>query len=56
MKADVLYLSNILECIEQIGLYVVEGKAVFLESRMIQDAVIRNFEVMGEAVKRISQG
>lgn len=55
MKDDRLYLSNILECIEWIESYVGEGKDTFLKSRMIQDAVIRNFEVMGEATKRLSQ-
>jgi uncharacterized protein with HEPN domain len=55
MKGDRLYLSNILECIEWIESYVDGGKDAFLQSRMIQDAVIRNFEVMGEATKRLSQ-
>ena len=31
-----------------------EGKKVFLESSMIQDAVIRNFEIIGEATKCLS--
>ena len=54
MSRDQLYLSNIVECIGQIEQYVVGGKEVFLRDRMVQDAVIRNFEVMGEAVKRLS--
>ncbi|MGF1571081.1 MAG: DUF86 domain-containing protein [Nodosilinea sp.] len=55
MRGDRLYLSNILECIGQIELYVTEGKDAFFQNRMSQDAVIRNFEVMGEAVKRLSE-
>ena len=56
MKNDRLYLSNIKECIEQIDFYTVDGKDVFLQRRMIQDAVIRNFEIIGEATKRLSVG
>ncbi|MBR8832388.1 MAG: hypothetical protein N5P05_001852 [Chroococcopsis gigantea SAG 12.99] len=54
MKGDILYLSNIEECIELIEAYTAGGKEVFLATRMIQDAVIRNFEVIGEATKRLS--
>lgn len=54
MKGDWLYLSNIVECIGQIEQYVAGGREVFFRDRMVQDAVIRNFEVMGEAVKRLS--
>jgi len=55
MKNDILYLSNILECINKIESYTVEGKNVFLSNPMIQDAVIRNFEIIGEATKRLSK-
>lgn len=54
MKDDGFYLSNILECIRQIELYVAEGENAFMANRMIQDAVIRNLEVIGEAVKQLS--
>lgn len=54
MKDNRLYLTNIKECIEQIESYTIEGKETFLQNRMIQDAVIRNFEIIGEATKRLS--
>ena len=54
MKSDLLYLSNILESIEAIESYTSNGKESFVQTRMIQDAVIRNFEVIGEATKRLS--
>ena len=54
MKNDLLYLSNIQECIEAIESYTLDGKNIFMQTRMIQDAVIRNFEVIGEATKRLS--
>lgn len=56
MKDDRLYLINIAECIQRIESYTREGRDVFMQSSMTQDAVIRNFEVMGEAAKRVSQG
>lgn len=31
------------------------GQAEFNQSRMIQDAVIRNFEILGEAAKQIDE-
>ncbi len=54
MKDDRLYLSNIKECIERIESYTSDGKEVFLKTIIIQDAVIRNFEIIGEATKRLS--
>jgi uncharacterized protein with HEPN domain len=54
MKDDRLYLSNIKECIERIESYTCDGKEVFMQTPMIQDAVIRNFEIIGEATKRLS--
>ena len=54
MKDDRLYLIHILECIVKIEKYTREGRIVFMDSPMIQDAVIRNFEIIGEAVKNLS--
>jgi uncharacterized protein with HEPN domain len=54
MKDDRLYLIHIWECIQRIESYAIEGKSAFLASNMIQDAIIRNFEVIGEAAKHLS--
>ncbi|MFM6037393.1 MAG: DUF86 domain-containing protein [Sphaerospermopsis kisseleviana] len=54
MKDERLYLSNIKECIERIEEYTQGGKEEFMLTKMIQDAVIRNFEIIGEATKRLS--
>ena len=48
-----VYLAQILERIERIEAYTADGQAEFLDDPMAQDAVIRNFEVIGEAAKRI---
>lgn len=54
MKND-HYLTDIIQRIERIETYTQEGRDVFLETLIIQDVVIRNFEVIGEAVKQLSQ-
>src|SRR3990167_5300225 len=54
MKDDTLFLIHISECLERILSYTKEGKEVFMNSSVLQDAVIRNFEIIGEAAKQIS--
>lgn len=53
MSDNRLYLIHIIESIERIEDYTREGWEMFIDSPMAQDAVVRNFEVIGEAVKRI---
>ncbi len=48
------YLHDILERLQRIRNFAQAGEAAFLESVMMQDAIIRNFEVMGEATKRLT--
>ena len=55
MKEDCIYLLHIAEAIADIQNYVAGGKDAFYSNKMIQDAVIRNLEIIGEAVKNISQ-
>lgn len=54
MSDDRVYLGDILERIERIEAYTQDGRERFLASLLIQDGVIRSFEVIGEAVKQIS--
>ncbi len=50
------YLGHILQAIERIHSYVEEVDEVgFLSSKIIQDAVIRNLEVIGEASRNIER-
>ncbi len=49
------YCRDILDRIRRIESYTASGRAAFLESEMLQDAVIRSFEVIGEAVKRLDE-
>jgi uncharacterized protein with HEPN domain len=50
------YLEDILEALEKIQRYVF-GMSLeqFRNDEKTQDSVIRNFEIIGEAVKRISE-
>lgn len=50
------YLSHILEAIERIRGYVLGmDEAAFKASQLVQDAVIRNLEVIGEASKCVEK-
>lgn len=55
MKEDNVYLQNIFECILKIETYTKSGKEGFMSSDLIQDEVIRNLEIIGEATKRVTQ-
>lgn len=56
MKDDRLYLIHISECIEHIESYTENiDKEAFLNTSLIQDAVIRNLQVMAESTQRLSE-
>ena len=55
MTDDRLYLTHILECIEKIEQYATVGRSAFDAEPMRQDAIIRNFEIIGEATKQLSE-
>ena len=57
-KADILripdYLGHIVEAIERIDRYLADTDEVaFLNDQKTQDAVVRNFEIIGEAAHNI---
>lgn len=50
------YLAHILEAIERIEEYVADmDEVAFLDNKLVQDAVIRNFEIIGEASNNIGK-
>ena len=53
-KDDRVYLREIVARMERIETFIAGGYEVFMQSVLIQDAVMRNFEVIGEATKQIS--
>ena len=49
MKDDRLYLHHMLERCRRITCFIRPGREAFMASEELQDAVIRNVEVIGEA-------
>lgn len=48
------YLTHMLQAIERITRYTEElDEVAFLQNELVQDAVIRNFEILGEASNSI---
>ena len=56
MKDDRLYLHHMVERCHRITRFIAAGREEFMTSEQLQDAVIRNVEVIGEAAKRVSAG
>lgn len=54
MKDDKLYLIHIGECISKIEQYTTSGHQEFRNSTLIQDAVLRNLQMLAESTQRIS--
>ena len=57
MKKDpLIYIEHISTCISRIKEYTGDiDEDGFLKNNLIQDAVIRNFEIIGEAVKSLPE-
>ena len=54
MNKDTLYLESMRECLERIDDYTEGGEEDFMVLKVVQDGVIRNLEVIGEATKNLS--
>jgi len=54
MKDDGLYLVHILECIERIERYTVDGGDAFMKDTKTQDAVMRNLQTLAESTQHLS--
>jgi uncharacterized protein with HEPN domain len=54
VKDDKLYLIHMSECINRVNKYTTGGRDEFMSQSLIQDAVVRNLQVMAESSKRIS--
>lgn len=55
IRDDQIYLAHIVDALVQITTYTngMDGEA-FRANRLVQDAVIRQFEIVGEATKNLS--
>ena len=54
MKDDRVYLEHIRDALDDIRSYTSAGRAAFFADRMRQDATLRTLQVIGEAVKNLS--
>ena len=54
-EADLVYLSHMIECIDRVFEYCGGDEGRFRQSRLIQDAVIRNLQTMAESSQRLSE-
>ncbi len=52
-KTNVDYVRDIVEELEDILTFTSEGQQTFMESEVIQKAVVRSYEVIGEICKRL---
>ena len=50
MSDDSILVRHVLECISRIQEDASEGRDAFFASRRIQDAVVRNLQIMSESV------
>jgi len=55
VRDDRVYLAHILECIDRIERGVSAGESEFLRSDLLQDAVVRNPQVLSESTQRLSE-
>jgi len=53
-STDKMHIKHMQECIARIQKYTQEGRATFLHSSLIQDAVIRNLQTLAESSQRLS--
>ena len=50
-----LYFADMRDAIDRILTYTAGGREVFFADPMIQDAVVRNIEIIGEAARTITE-
>ena len=54
MKDQRVYLLHAIDAVDAILLYTADGRDAFFADAKTQDAVIRNIEIIGQAVKGLS--
>lgn len=52
-KNDAIYIEHMLVCIQKINEYTEGSKEKFFNSTHVQDAVVRNLQVLAESSQRI---
>lgn len=55
MRDDRTFLEDILARIDLVASFTAEGREAFAQSRLVQEAVIRSLEIIGEASRHLSE-
>lgn len=55
MNPDIAFLGHIQEAIRRVNEYTRDGEDEFFARTLVQDAVVRNLEIIGEATKNLSR-
>ena len=55
MKSQRAYIEQVIECIRRIGEDATPGRDAVLASHTLQDAIVRNLQVLCESTQRIDQ-
>ena len=55
MKGDRAYLLHMRDACDRVLEYAGRGEALFLAESLVQDAILRNLQVIGEAARRVSE-
>ena len=53
-KDDAVYVEHMLYCIDKVLEYIGSDKEAFYRSTLVQDAVLRNLQIMAESSQRMS--
>jgi uncharacterized protein with HEPN domain len=53
IKDNTIYVDHMLDCIHRIDGYI-DSKSHFYSSQLVQDAVVRNLQIMSESSQRIA--
>ena len=55
MKDEAVYLRHIMECIRRTEENTSAGYVAFMASHTLQDAVLRNLQILSESTQRLSE-
>jgi uncharacterized protein with HEPN domain len=56
VKSQSAYLKHIWDCIGRISQNTSQGREAFLQSHTLQDAIVRNLQVICESARRLNEG
>jgi len=51
---DQVYIEHMIECIERVERYAGKDRGLFMHSDLVQDAVVRNLQLLAESSQRLS--